>query len=391
VGTRTATATIASNAANAPSLSLALSGTSVGNLTKSQTALSILPSGTLSYPANVTISAQVSSTLAGDTNVPTGKATLTLNGNAVGSAQNLQNGSVSFTLSNLNGGTYTAKISYKGDVNFSGSVGTVQFTVNPVKPTITSSTPDTYIQVATRYIITVKVASTAGTPTGSVTFMEGSKVADPTQSSVTLDASGNATFNTNNLAFQIVNPSVLITASPSSISVTAGVVGSTILTLQPVVGFYGSVDMSCVSTTLPQYSECTFDNPVPTVGYKGASATVVVTFSTNVPVNMGYVPSLRSGPLGISLAGLFGVGLFGLLRARKRGFRAGLFGILCLAILLPVAMIGVSSCNNSGYTQTPPAPHVTTPSGTYTVSIIAIDPQTQKTVSLPFTMSVTVK
>jgi hypothetical protein len=54
-------------------------------------------------------------------------------------------------------------------------------------------------------------------------------------------------------------------------------------------------------------------------------------------------------------------------------------------------MIGVSSCNNSGYTQTPPAPHVTTPSGTYTVSIIAIDPQTQKTVSLPFTMSVTVK
>jgi hypothetical protein len=106
---------------------------------------------------------------------------------------------------------------------------------------------------------------------------------------------------------------------------------------------------------------------------------------------MGYVPSLRSGPLGISLAGLFGVGLFGLLRARKRGFRAGLFGILCLAILLPVAMIGVSSCNNSGYTQTPPAPHVTTPSGTYTVSIIAIDPQTQKTVSLPFTMSVTVK
>jgi sugar lactone lactonase YvrE len=416
VGTRTATATIASNAANAPSLSLALSGTSVGNLTKSQTALSILPSGTLSYPANVTISAQVSSTLAGDTNVPTGKATLTLNGNAVGSAQNLQNGSVSFTLSNLNGGTYTAKISYKGDVNFSGSVGTVQFTVNPVKPTITSSTPDTYIQVATRYIITVKVASTAGTPTGSVTFMEGSKVADPTQSSVTLDASGNATFNTNNLAlgthnitavysgdvnfatitsapitFQIVNPSVLITASPSSISVTAGVVGSTTLTLQPVVGFYGSVDMSCVSTTLPQYSECTFDNPVPTVGYKGASATVVVTFSTNVPVNMGYVPSLRSGPLGISLAGLFGVGLFGLLRARKRGFRAGLFGMLCLAILLPVAMIGVSSCNNSGYTQTPPAPHVTTPSGTYTVSIIAIDPQTQKTVSLPFTMSVTVK
>jgi hypothetical protein len=159
-----------------------------------------------------------------------------------------------------------------------------------------------------------------------------------------------------------------------------------------VVGFDAAVDMSCVSSSLPTYSECTFDNPVPTVGDKKAPiATVVVTLSTNVPVNVSYVPSLRSGPLGISLAGLFGVGLFGLLRARKRGFRSGLFSVLCLAILLPVAMIGVSSCNNNSYTKTPPAPHVTTPSGTYTVSIIAIDPRTQKTVSLPFTMSVTVK
>jgi hypothetical protein len=415
VGTRTATATIASNAANAPSLSLALLGTG-GNFTKSQTVLSISPSGTLSYPANVTINALVSSTVAGDTNVPTGKATLTLNGNAVGSAQTLQNGSVSFSLSNLNGGTYTAKISYKSDGGFSGSSGTLQFTVNQAKPTITSSTPDTYIKIATRYIITVNVASTVGTPTGSVAFMNGSALADPTQTAVTLDASGNATFNTNNLAlgtysitavysgdvnfatvtsapitFQIVNPSVLITASPSSMSVTAGVASTATLTLQPVVGFDASVDLGCVSSTLPSYSECTFDNPVPTVGDKGASATVVVTLSTNVPVNVSYVPSLRSGPLGISLAGLFGVGLFGLLRARKRGFRSGLFRVLCLAILLPVAMIGVSSCNNNSYTKTPTAPHVTTPSGTYAVSIIAINPQTQKTVSLPFTMSVTVK
>jgi hypothetical protein len=416
VGTRQATATITSNAANAPSLSLAMVGTSVGNLTKSQTTLSISPSGLLSYPANVTISAQVASTVAGDTNVPTGKATLTLNGNAVGSAQTLQNGSVSFSLSNLNGGTYTAKISYKGDVNFSGSSGTSNFTVNRVSPTITSSTPATYILLANQYTITVKLASSVGTPTGSVAFMEGSALADPAQTAVTLDANGNASFNTSNLAlgtysltavysgdvnfatvtsapitFQIVNPSVLITASPSSMSVTAGVASTATLTLQPVVGFDASVDLGCVSSTLPSYSECTFDNPVPTVGDKGASATVVVTLSTNVPVNVSYVPSLRSGPLGISLAGLFGVGLFGLLRARKRGFRSGLFRVLCLAILLPVAMIGVSSCNNNSYTKTPTAPHVTTPSGTYAVSIIAINPQTQKTVSLPFTMSVTVK
>jgi hypothetical protein len=146
-------------------------------------------------------------------------------------------------LSNLNGGTYTATVSYKGDANFSGSTGTSNFIVNRATPTVTSSTPNPYILIANQYTITVKLASPVGTPTGSVVFMEGSKVADPTQSSITLDANGNASFNTSNLAlgtygltavysgdvnfapvssapidFQIVNPSVPISAAPPAIT-----------------------------------------------------------------------------------------------------------------------------------------------------------------------------
>jgi hypothetical protein len=100
---------------------------------------------------------------------------------------------------------------------------------------------------------------------------------------------------------------------------------------------------------------------------------------------------VHPGRFGFSLAGLFGLGLFGLLRTRKRGNRLGVFSALCMAMLLSVSIFGVSACNNNGYTKTPAAPHVTTPSGTYTVSIVTIDPTTQQTNSLPFTMSVTVK
>jgi sugar lactone lactonase YvrE len=416
VGTRTASAAISSNAGNTSSLPLALQGSSVGNLTKSQVALSISPSGTLTYPANATITATVSSTVSGDTNVPTGNVVLTLNGVAVGSAQTLENGVASFTLSTLKGGTYTAKVTYKGDKTFGGSAQTVTITVNQVTPTITSSTPDTYIKLKSTYNITVKVTSSVGTPTGTVAFMNGSQLADPTQSTIPVDADGNATFNTDNLAlgqysltavysgdvnyatansspitFQIVNPSVLITASPASLTVKAGVASSTTLTLESIVGFNASVTLGCVASSLPQYSECTFDNPVPTVSNKGGNTTVVVTLSTNVPVNTASARELNARSFGLSLAGLFGVGILGLWRARKRGLRSGLLSSLCLALLLSGGMLGVTACNNNGYTKTPAAPHVTTPSGTYTVSITGVNPASQATVTLPFTVNVTVQ
>ena len=415
VGERTATATIPSTALNAPSLSVALEGDGVGNLTKSQMQITLTPSGTLSYPATVTLTATVSSQVDGDTNVPTGKATLLLNGTAYGTAQSLSNGSVSFALSNLNGGSYTAKISYKGDTVFSGSSATQSFTVNKVTPAVTTSTPDTYVKYGVQYAIKVSVTSTVGTPTGTVSILENGAVADSTQSAITLDGSGSATFYTTNLAlgshtltavyngdtnyaktsaasitFDDVNPSVLITTPSTTVSVTPGVAATATLTLSSVVGYSSNaVSISCDTSTLPKYSECTFDNPTPSV--TSTSSTVVLTLSTNVPVNIAAGKKSNAEAMGYSLAAFFGLGLIGLWRMRRKSMQAGWLGALVLMLVLPLALAGMTACNNSGYTKTPASPTVTTPSGTYTISVITQNQQTLAQTSLPFTMTVTVK
>jgi hypothetical protein len=90
----------------------------------------------------------------------------------------------------------------------------------------------------------------------------------------------------------------------------------------------------------------------------------------------------------IILAGTFGLGLLGL-RRRKR-FHSRLLTLACLAMFI-CSLTGLVGCTNGGYTRTPPAPVVTTPSGSSNVAVTATDAQSGKIVSIPFTLPVTVK
>ena len=93
----------------------------------------------------------------------------------------------------------------------------------------------------------------------------------------------------------------------------------------------------------------------------------------------------------VLFAGMFGAGLLGLaFRRRAKLYRSAL-SAGCLLLLLCGAAGGLTGCTNAGYTQTPPAPHVVTPPGTYNVRIYTVDLTTDKVSSLPFTLSVTIK
>ena len=70
-----------------------------------------------------------------------------------------------------------------------------------------------------------------------------------------------------------------------------------------------------------------------------------------------------------ALAGLFGVGLLGLIAGRKRINRY--LTMVCLAVMLSGAFMAVTSCTNAGYSTPLSAPKVTTPAGTYNVKIIS--------------------
>jgi hypothetical protein len=139
---------------------------------------------------------------------------------------------------------------------------------------------------------------------------------------------------------------------------------------------------------MPANSECTFDNPEIDVT-NGTASTIVVTISTNVPVNGGTASLARQAPW--SLAGIFGLGLLGLIAGRKRFNRY--LSLICLAAMMSGAFMGITSCTNAGYSTPPPAPKVTTPAGTYQVQIITVSPSTgvQNSLTTPlFTLATTV-
>jgi Bacterial Ig-like domain (group 3) len=432
VGTRSGTMVVTSNAVNAPSVTASLVGTAVNNLERSLVVLSLAPSTGVSFPgvtvATVTVSATISKT------VPTGQVILTLiNQNAqLHQTTTLPAGTLSaagvvtFNLTGILGGTYTVQAVYHGDASFSGGLVKTTLAVAQAPPTITLTQPSNtspilgvyYVKLGSNTTLQASVASTKGAPTGSVSFMNGSKVADATQNPVTLNANGNATFNTQNLpagaytltavynsdqnfstvtspviAFQVIPPSALITANPASLSITAGVPAQTLLTLQSLVGFGpvnqsgGGVFIACDNTTVPKYSECTFD--VPQIQFvPGASGTTTLTLSTNLPVNVAGAQT-KTSP--IAFAGVFGLGLLGLAFGRKAKLHRAALNLLSMILLLAGMVMGIGGCTNSSYTVTPPAPHVVTPSGTYNVRIYATSPIDGSVKSLPFTLPVTVK
>ncbi len=419
VGVENGTAAITSNAANAATVTVAMTGTGEDNLPTTTTTVALSPATGLSYPASTTVTVTVKQN--GGTAAPTGNVSLVLENPVAKTAQilppvSLKGTTVTFSLTNLNGGSYNLQAKYTGDVNFAGSQAKTTLTVAQAVPTVTTSTPAAYVLLGSSGTITATVTSSKGTPTGTITFMQGSKPADPAQVNLPLNGSGSVTFNTSNLAngsyslvavysgdqnfakvssapvpFQNIPQSVLITATPAAATLTAGVASQVSLNLQSLVGFAKTVGVACDNTTLPQYSECTFDNPNVVVP-NGGAATVVVTISTNVPVNVARLQSHGLDRSSLAFAGVFSFGLLSLLFGGKTRFDGRALKMLCLTLLLMGASVGVTACSNSGYTQTPPAPHVTTPSGTYNVRIVTTDPSANNAVvSLPFTIGVTVQ
>jgi hypothetical protein len=434
-GERTASAAILSNAVNAPSgLNITLSANvQTDDRPASTTAVKLTPASGAAYPGTVTVTVTVTSAAG----TPTGSVIVTVPGSGSQAKQTATldaSGVATFTYKNLNGGTYTLLAVYSGggtagatlnscspdgSACFAGSAAPkTTFVVNTIAPVLNVGAPgcasatgtncspnpnhvttwagNTFVQVGTSTDIPFTVTSAIGTPTGTVRFLVNNKPVDPAQdplplSASTLSLSGLAagTYNitavySGDINFSSVSfalPTLIVTAprdeitsSPASLSITAGKPVTATLTLKPLVSFASlQVTMQCVAATLPPFSECTFDNPIPAVGQSTdstAPTTVVVTISSNVPVNGGTSASVvRTPPW--TLAGLFGLGLMGIFAGRRKVNRY--LSILGFALLMSGGFMGISSCTNAGYSTPLPAPKVTTPAGTYNVQIITTD------------------
>jgi sugar lactone lactonase YvrE/uncharacterized protein (DUF2141 family) len=454
------TMTVATTAANAGSVTSYLGGTVLRNLVPTSTAITVTPPAS-TFPGITTVTVAVTPeptvAIPANGNAPTGKvdlalacmtagctqATINLSAQASGDATGT---TASFQLTGIPGGTYCVTASYEGSIvnlfqpsaSPDCAVGAPNFTVNAASPAITLSEPlgitanaangIYYVQAKqTGITITANITSTLtlGTPTGSVTFTNGgAQVGAP----VSLDANGNAVLSTGGLAvgsysiianysgdqnfaaaassvivFQVIQPSVLITANPASVSTKAGTPGSSTLTLYSVAGFSAAngANITCNMGTL-YYAECTFSVPQPVICAPTATSTctgittTVVTISSNIPVNLppGGTASVQthgSGTSPLIPAGIFGLGLFGLALRRKTIFNRKLLNSAGAVLMLIGVVMGVGGCTNSSYTKTPPPLKFTTTPGTYQVGIVVTDPGNGNLESLPFTLPVTIQ
>lgn len=431
-GASSATVAIPTNAVNVPTPTGTLIAFANDNLCQTTTTITVTPSSGITYPGSATVvatTAPVSSTCSPGNTPNGGNIVLTLQPQAKGAAEVnetlvLDNGTQTFSLTNLLGGTYKLYADYHGDTIFGGSYSSKSFilTVAQAIPTVTLSEPNGiaavdgtyYVKQGATATLSATVTSTVGTPTGAVEFLNGTTIADPGQPSTTLSGSGDASFSTANLpagtynlvaAYQgdinfaatnspvvtiVVTPPVaLITASPASVTTVAGTPVVSTLTLTALEGYSPGIgaQLYCDSTTLPQDAECTFDVPkIDFVDHPGIPQISHVTITTNIPVNEG---ALQHKSSDLAYAGLLGLGLLGLAYRRRGNLHRSLLTLVCL-MSIAGGLTGLTGCTNSGYTHTPAAPVVTTPAGSYNVRIYLIDLTTSQQSSLPFTLGLTV-
>ncbi len=412
-GPYTGTLTIASDARNAIP-TVALSGTAMADPRPATTLTITHTMDKAAYPATVTVTVTVSAASA----IPTGSVVLSVSGQPKQTLQ-LVNGVAFYQYTNLAGSppgaapgsAYSVRASYSGDgTTFGASGNTDKFTVNRAPSTSSVSANfdfQHFVQVGTNFTLTGKITadpSLPSKPSGTVRFVEMVGNTQVEYGSSSIDANGEVFFNTNKLdvddkgistissgavsrhqivalytgdinfapvpstpmQVDLINPSIYVDTTATVFTLTPGTPQVQTVTLKKLEGFGNQINLLC--TGLPQYSECTFNTPF--IDFKNiSSVNVEVMISTNIPVN---VASVRPSTLGSSswlFASMFGLGITGLVVSGKTKRSGRTLMMICMVLALIGAMAGMSACTNSGYTQTPAAPHVLTPSGTYNVTI----------------------
>ncbi|HEX3103358.1 MAG TPA: Ig-like domain repeat protein, partial [Terriglobales bacterium] len=184
-----------SNSQDGESTEIALSGTGIGQPTTNTT---------LTSSANPSVYGQATTLSSGvnassGTGTPTGSVTFDDGTNALGTAS-LSDAQATFTVSSLNVGSHSISAAYSGDSNFLASTSSaLSQVVNQASTStaLTSSASSPILNTSITLTANLSViAPGAGTPTGTITFQEGSNVLATSP----VGSSGQATFSTASLA-----------------------------------------------------------------------------------------------------------------------------------------------------------------------------------------------
>ncbi len=324
------------------------------------------------------------------------------------------NGVATFSLANLNTGVYNLTAVYSGDVNYMQETPVVsQFEVIVQSIQITAPSGTVNITPGTPTQVALTLMPLVGFGSSGVS-LECNSADAPIQLAATNPVStlpeySECTFNYANTSTgtsPVGEDTAQITAysaSGGNLTLTAsnnfpaGAVITMSATQTDSLYALNKLSFTVLPTGL---SSTQFEVSTSAISGSGSSSatatgpqltTVVMTISTNVAANGPITASIaRQEPW--SLAGLFGLGLLGLIAGRKRLTRY--MAMICVAMVLSGLFMGITACTNAGYSTPPSAPKVATPAGSYNVQIITYNPEalTQSSLTTPiFTLPVSVQ
>lgn len=313
-------------------------------------------------------------------------------------------------------GDHVIGATYSGDANYQSNqiAGLQLHFVYPITSFTISVSPST-VQYGSSATVTAVVATGNKnlSPTGTVMFSTLSGTASPVTYTQTQDANGNsvlqaseqitplysgpitaffsgdtnyASADSNIATITVTNaPDFSLSASPSTLALTAGQSGTANVTLSDLNNFTQGVSLSC---SVPPQAKigCTLSAPTltPATGSTNATATVTVTTSANQTALLRNIAPWLWGTSAI-FAGVLMLG--GGVRRRGPSVLAG------LVLFSAIALTNVSCGSSSAKASTPP-PVITvpgTPAGTYTVSVTGTAMIDGRQVMHQTDLSVTVK
>jgi autotransporter-associated beta strand protein len=234
-GTHTVTADYSGDQIFAPSTSAPL--TETVNQAPTATAVTTSPNPS-AFGQLIVLSATVT-VVAPATGTPTGSVTFLDGSTALGSGGVDSSGHATFSASGLAVGSHTISAAYSGDVNFMADTSApFTQTVSPGVPltpaattaTITSSANSSITGSPVTFTAVVRAVSPAETtPTGTVTFLDGST----TLGTVSLDRSGTASLTTTALAVGTHTITASYSGNANFRSVTSSALSQTVLSQPP--------------------------------------------------------------------------------------------------------------------------------------------------------------
>ncbi len=278
-------------------------------------------------PAAVTQNVTFSTTVKGSqgTTVPTGTVSFTSDGASIGTGTLNPGGVATISTSNLPVGSHRITANYGGSSNFDPSSASLTENIGLIGTGVALTASPNPANTGQTVTLTAQInAAVAGmVPFGTITFLDGTT----TLGTAALNDQGAATFTTSSLSdgshaltavyaanayfaggtSPVVNEVVQaydfsIGTSKSSISLPSGDYTMLNVTVTPIGGFSGSVNLSCAG--VPDHSQCTFPQGSEIALASGAKTVQVAVNTSDVYGYGKLVQSAQNTPaLGSRLKG----------------------------------------------------------------------------------------